>query len=88
MLTDLLIGMLGTLLNTLINLIPSFPILDTLLEPFTTFIQIGGEYIGMCLWFFNINVVKIVSTVFFGYYVFTAGEYVIKLIVKYITRIL
>ena len=44
MLTDIFISLIGNLLNGIVNLIPSFSILDNILQPIKEFFLIAHDY--------------------------------------------
>lgn len=87
MITDILLELLGNLLNFFVNLLPSFDFLDNVVKAHQSFLNFISEYLPYVLYFFNIDVLKIALGLLLSYITFIVSEYFIKLIVKYVTRL-
>lgn len=88
MITDLLFNAIGGLFKFILNLLPSFDFIDSLINAKNEFINFISEFISYTLYVFNVPILKFTVVLLVGYFTFLAMEYSVKLIVKYVTRLL
>ena len=88
MITDLLFNAIGGLFKFILNLLPSFDFIDSLINGKNEFINFISEFISYTLYVFNIPILRFTVGLLVGYFTFLAMEYSVKLIIKYVTRLL
>lgn len=88
MITDLLINAIGGLFKFILNLLPSFDFIDNLINAKNEFVSFLSEFISYTLYVFNVPVLRFTVGLLVVYFTFLSVEYSVKLIVKYVTRLL
>lgn len=88
MITDAILKLLSTIYQFIIGLVPNFTFIENLVSAKNQFIDFISEFIAYTLYLFNVPVLKLAFTLLIGYLTFLASEYLIKLFVKYVTRII
>lgn len=88
MIIQSLLNAINYLINGLLSLVPSFSGFDTLINYKNQFLNLLIPIFSNVLWFFNPTILKITFAFVIGFWLFTVSEYLIKLILKYITRLL
>lgn len=83
-----ILNAIAGLFNILLGAIPSFSGLDALIEYKNMFLDFIVPVFSHVLWFFNPSILAVTFAFVVGFWLFTSGEYVIKLILKYVSRIL
>ena len=88
MITDSILNFLSLLYKFVIGLVPNFTFIESLFEAKDKFVSFITEFIAYTLYLFNVPVLKLTFGILISYLIFLAGEYVIKLVLKYVTRLL
>lgn len=88
MITDAILTLLSNLYKFLISLVPNFTFIENLVSAKNEFILWISDFIAYTLYLFNVPVLKLTFSLLVGYLTFLASEYLIKLFIKYVTRII
>lgn len=88
MIANAIILFLKLLLDFVIGLIPNVDFISNMVIAKNGFIEFLAEFISYSLYLFNVPVLKLSFTILVGYITFLSAEYTIKLIIKYVTRLL
>ena len=88
MIVDALLTMIGSFFSFILGLLPSFTFLDDIIVAKNKFIDFILEFMEYTLYIFNVPVLKFTFGLLVTYLTFVALEYTVKLILKYVTRLL
>ena len=88
MITDAILKLLSAIYQFLIKLVPNFSFIENLVNAKNQFIDFISDFIAYTLYLFNVPILKLSFTLLIGYLTFLATEYLIKLFIKYVTRII
>lgn len=88
MITNAILLFLKLLLDFIVSLIPNVDFVSNMVVAKDGFIEFLSEFASYTLYFFNVPILKLSLTIFIGYITFLASEYTVKLILKYVTRLL
>ena len=88
MITNAILKLIGGFFSVIIGLLPSFDFLDGLLNAKENFINFISEFMSYTLYVFNVPVLRFTFGLLVAYFSFLAVEYGVKLVVKYVTRLL
>lgn len=88
LITDLILNFFSMLFQFIISLVPNFSFVENLVQAKDNFIDFISEFISYTLYVFNVPVLKVAIGLFVGYIAFISIEYLTKLTLKYVTRLL
>lgn len=88
MITDAILKFFSMIYQFLIGLVPNFTFIDNLVSAKNQFIDFISTFASYSLYLFNVPVLRFALTLLVLYLTFLAGEYLIKLGIKYLTNLL
>ena len=87
--TDAILLFFSQLYQFFIGLIsPATNVINSIIDGIERFKEFATPILEYTLWFFNVPVLIIAATISTVALTYVVGEYVIKLIIKYVTRLL
>lgn len=87
MILNVILSLLASIFIFVINLLPSFSFIDNMINAKNEFIEFISSFMPYTLYLFNVPVLKFAVGLLISYLTFLAGEYLIKLAIKYFTNV-